>query len=248
MTSRFIRAQTVLFLGIWLVLLLTRRDGFFRDPGSLWHIVVGRQILSTGRLPRADPFSFTCSGQPWIANFWLAECGLALLDRLGGLDTVLLATVTLLAGLYTWVFGRLTRAGMQPLLAVLVTVLALAASSYHFHPRPHLFSILFLGLVFARLCDFEAGRTSLRSLFLLVPLFAVWTNVHGGVLGGVGTLGLTVCGRVVLETAGRRSGGVRPPLRPRRPLTLAALVVACGLTVLLNPYGLDLPRSWFTVL
>jgi hypothetical protein len=244
MVSRFVRAQTVLFLGVWLVLLVTGRVRFFRDPGSLWHIVVGRQILSTGRLPRADCFSFTCPGQPWIANFWLTECGLARLDRLGGLDSVLLATATVLACLYTWVFGRLTRAGMHPLLAVLVTVLALAASSYHFHPRPHLLSILFLALVFARLCDFEAGRTSLQSLLWLLPLFAVWTNVHGGVLGGLGTLGLTVCGWVVLAPAGRQS----PVPRPRRVVTLAALVVACALTVLLNPYGLDLPRSWFTVL
>src|SRR5262249_18520155 len=111
MANRFFRPQTAVFLGIWLVLLVTRRDGFFRDPGSLWHIVVGEQILATGRLPRTDPFSFTCGGQPCISNLWLAQCGLAVLDRLGGLDSILLATVTLLAGLYTWVAGRLMRAG-----------------------------------------------------------------------------------------------------------------------------------------
>jgi hypothetical protein len=256
MVKRFFQVQTALFLGIWLALLVFRRDGFFSDPGSLWHIVVGEQILSTGQLPRVDSFSFTCTGQPWIANFWLAECVLALLHRLGDLDSVLLATVTLLAGLYTWVAGRLMRAGLHPLLAVLFSVLAMAASSYHFHPRPHMLSILFLGLVFARLCDFEAGRTSLRSLVWLVPLFAVWSNVHGGVLGGIGTLGLTVCGWAVLGSRGRpfgRTDGLQtgppgPRLRPRPVLTLAILTIACGLTAFLNPYGLDLPHTWFAVL
>jgi hypothetical protein len=242
--GRFFRPQTALFLGIWLTLLLTRRDGFFRDPGSLWHIVVGEQILSTGQVPRTDSFSFTCPGQPWTDTFWLSECLLALLHRLGGLDSVLLATVTLLAGLYSWVAGRLMRAGMHPLLAVLFAMLAVAASSYHFHPRPHLLSILFLALVFARLCDFEAGRASLRSLFWLVPLFAVWVNIHGGVLGGMGTLGLTACAWSLLALAGWQS----PLSRPRQVVTLAALVAACCLTAFLNPYGLDLPRSWFAVL
>jgi hypothetical protein len=242
--GRFFRPQTALFLGIWLTLLVARPDGFFRDPGSLWHIVVGEQILSTRQLPRADSFSFTCPGQPWTDTFWLSECLQALLHRLGGLDSVLLATVTLLAGLYTWAAWRLMRAGMHPLLAVLFAALSIAASSFHFHPRPHLLSILFLGLVFAKLCDFETGRASLRSLFWLVPLFAVWVNVHGGALGGMGTLGLTACGWALLALAGRRS----PLTRSRQVVTLAALVVACGLTAFVNPYGLDLPRSWFAVL
>src|SRR5205814_70247 len=82
---------------------------------------------------------------------------------------------------------------------------------------------------FARLCDFEAGRTSLRSLFWLVPLFAVWTNVHGGVLGGMGTLGLTVCGWVVLSRLRIADCGLRieeSAIRNPQSAALATLVVA----------------------
>src|SRR5229473_168717 len=97
----FWRMETGIFLGIWLILLITGRDSFFNDPGSFWHVVVGRRILSSGEFPHTDSFSFRCSGQPWIANQWLGECVLALLHNIGGLDTLLLATVTLLACLYT---------------------------------------------------------------------------------------------------------------------------------------------------
>src|SRR5262249_52955948 len=38
-----------------------------------------------------------------------------------------------------------------------------------------------------------------------------------------------------------------PVARPREAFLLVALVVACGLTALVNPYGLRLPRAWFAI-
>jgi hypothetical protein len=155
---RFWRLETGVFLVLWLLLMIFGRSKLFHDPGSLWHIVVGERILSFGELIYTDLFSFTFAGQPWIAQWWLFECAIALLHRLGGLDLILLATTTLVAGFFTWIAHRLLRAGLHPLLALLVTSLAAVASSYHFHPRPHLFTILLVGWTFAQLCDSETSR------------------------------------------------------------------------------------------
>src|SRR5262249_58698094 len=106
----------------------------------------------------------------------------AVCDFIGGLAPRLWAAVTVLACMYTWVAHRLLRAGLHPLLAILIMVLAILASSYHFHPRPHLVTILFLGLLFAGLCDFEAGRLPLWRVFLLVSLPLFLWHVHWGVL------------------------------------------------------------------
>jgi hypothetical protein len=238
------RPETGVFLGIWLVLLLAGRSKFFADPGSLWHIVVGERMLSSGELVRSDPFSCTFGGAPWIPQSWLPECVLAVLHRLGGLDAVLLATVTLLACLYTWVAHRLLRAGLHPLLAVLVTALTLAASSYQFHARPLLVTLVLLGWTFARLCDFEAGRIRLRSLFWLVPLFVVWTNSHAGMLAGVGSLGVAAAG----WGAARLLGWQTPLARYGQLIPLAVLVLACSLTAWVNPYGAQLPRVWLSLI
>ena len=145
MAKKYWRAETGIFLGIWLVLMVGGRTRLFRDPGTLWHTVVGRRILSSGELIYTDPFSFTRPGESWISRQWLSECAMALLDRLGGLDSLLLATVTLLAGFYTWVAHRLLRAGLHWLLAAFLTALVIAASSFHFHPRPHLATLVLLG-------------------------------------------------------------------------------------------------------
>jgi len=233
------RAGTIIFLLSWLLLMVGGRSRLLRDPGTLWHVVVGQRILSDRQLPYVDSFSFTFGGQPWIAQWWLGEWFLALLHSLSGLDSLLLATATGLACLFTWIAHRLIRHGIHPLIAGLIIALAGLASSYHFHPRPHVVTIALLAWTFARLCDFEAGRIAVSKLFWLVPLFVLWTNVHGGMVGGVATLGLAALGWAVRRPAASSTGIF---------WMLGGLVLACALTALVNPYGIALPRVWFSLL
>jgi hypothetical protein len=234
------RPEVGFFLVIWLALLVTGRENLLRDPGTFWHTVVGDQILSAGEVPRTDTYSFTRHGQPWVAYQWLAECGMAVVHRLSGFDGLLLATVTLLAATYTWLAGRLLRAGLHWLITVLVIVLVIAASSYHFHIRPHLFTIAFLGVTFAWLMDVEAGRRPIEWLYLLIPLHFFWANMHGGVLAGMGIAGLLFGCWALLWFAGKRS----PLRRPRDLVHLFVIGLGISTPILLNPYGLELPRMW----
>jgi hypothetical protein len=242
--KRFCPMETVLFMLLWIGAMLLGRDRLFGDPGSLWHIVVGQRILSSRQFLATDPFSFTHAGEPWVPQSWLCECGLALLHRLDGLNTILTATVTLLAILYTWIAHRLLRAGLHPLLAVLLMLLAMLASAYHFHPRPHLLSVVFLAWTFANLCDVEAGRVPLKRLSWLLPLFVLWTNIHGGMLGGFGTLAVTVLGWMVARWVWL----VGPSMSLWQMLGLVLLVAGCGLTAFASPYGSELPRTWIALL
>jgi hypothetical protein len=242
--ERFWSVETGVFLGVWFWLLIAGESKLFRDPGVFWHIVVGEGILATGHFPYTDRFSFTFAGEPWIARQWLAECALALLHRLSGFDGVLLGTVTLLACFYTWLAHRFLRAGAPWWMAVLLTVLALKASYYHLHPRPNLVTLVLLGWTFARLCDFEAKRIPLRQLFWLVPVSVVWANAHDGVVGGLGTMALSVAGWGVSKLLGQDT----PLVRYRELIPLGGLVLGCALTSLLNPYGIEVPRTWFALM
>jgi hypothetical protein len=244
MVKRFWRAETGIFLAFWFGLLVSGRSKLFNDPGTLWHIAVGQRILSSGEFLYTDPYSFTCQGKPWIAQQWLGECSMGVLDWIGGLDTLLLATVTLLAGLYAWIAHRLIKGGVGWPLAILITSFALLGTSYHLHARPHILNLVFLGWTFAWLCDFEAGRRSLRSLFWLVPVYLVWTNIHGGMVGGLGTMGLAVAGWCFYRLIGKET----PLTSWRQALGLALLVLACALTTFVNPYGTELPRVWFALM
>jgi hypothetical protein len=138
----------------------------------------------------------------------------------------------------------LLRAGLHPLLAVFITLLAMMAGAYHFHPRPHLMTIVLLGWTFAQLCDFEAGRISLPRLFWLLPVFVLWANMHGGMVGGIGTVAVAVAGWAIASWI--RWGS--PLLRMRQILLLSLLAVGCGLAAFVNPYGTELPRVWFSLM
>jgi len=83
----------------------------FRDPGTFFHIRVGEYILTSGHLPQIDIFSFTFEGKPWVAHQWLGEYIMALINRISGLDGLLLVTATLLAYLFAWISYRLVRSG-----------------------------------------------------------------------------------------------------------------------------------------
>lgn len=243
MTLRNRLAELGFFLVFVLTFLMLGRQNLFLDPGTFWHVATGRQILTTG-LVYHDPFSHTMRGQEWIPSQWLAECVMFRLDEWLGLDGLLWAVLILLGGTYAWVGMRFMRAGCHPLLAGFLVALVVAASCYHFHARPHLISILFLGLTLALLVDVEQGKAPASRLVLLVPLFALWTNLHGGVLAGMGTLGVVGVGWGVIWLF----GGASPIHSWRAVAALAVLGAACAGTALMNPYGVGLPRMWHAIM
>ncbi|MBI5758945.1 MAG: hypothetical protein HZA46_10555 [Planctomycetales bacterium] len=283
--------RVLLFLALWVGLLIVGRDRLLRDPGTFWHTVAGQRMLESKQLIRTDPFSFTEAGQPWLARQWLSELAMAWLHRIGGLDSLLVATATLLAWLFAWLFGRLTDRGLPPGLALCVMILAMGASAHHFHARPHLVSMIGMALTCAALCDVDARRRPISHLFWLILLFVVWTNAHDGVLGGIATVALTIAGWlgegvwawVVARRVGRCGGdrwvgpaqrsptsqptrwacaALVPPnddssetsgsrcivVSVREVLMLGAFALLCVTTSLLNPYGIELPRAWFSLM
>ena len=167
--------------------------GDVQRPGCLWHPVLGEHILAHG-LTNYDPFGFRHSATYVPIYSWLADIALALLHRIAGPDTLLLAAATLLAAFYTMVGHRFLRAGCKPVLAGTLTFLAVAGSASHFLVRPHLFTLVFLGWTFALLVDTEAGRRTIRSSWPIVPMLVLWANLHTGQLAGVGTVILVLGG------------------------------------------------------
>ena len=86
----------------------------------------------------------------------------------------------LLATIFTLVF-LVARRKSNAVLAIVVTVLAVASSSIHWLARPHLFTILF-ALIFLNALDrVREGSTRVAGipwLVLLPVLTVIWTNLH----------------------------------------------------------------------
>ena len=51
----------VIFVGLFAMAARTPAD-----TDMWWHLGAGRAIVTTGRIPFADEFSFTVRGKPWV--------------------------------------------------------------------------------------------------------------------------------------------------------------------------------------
>jgi hypothetical protein len=260
--SRFARIRTnlwafapIMFVVIFAVLFFGGRSRFFQDPGTFWHTKTGERILQTGEFLDYDPFSYTFGGKPWTPYEWLGEVGMALLHRLGGFDLQLVVTVSILAGTFTWLGNRIAKTGIHWAAVVCVTGLTIATASNHFHVRPHILTMLFLAISLVLLAGIEAKRTKLISLAWLIPLFIIWTNTHGGALGGYATLAIVLFGWLVkygLSRLGMLNDQQGLPISPIQNRSDCIQVIILGLliasTMIVTPYGIDVPKVWIRLM
>ncbi len=197
------------------------------DPDVFWHLANGRLILTTGSIPRADPFSFTKAGTTWICHEWLTEVGMyALYHYLGATALMIVG-----AGVITASFALvLLRCRASPYLAALCTVLAVLASAPVLGIRPQMMSLL---LTSVTLYIVEGGVP----LWTLVPLGALWANLHGAFFTGTAVLGAYTAGEA-LDILALRAQRASKGLGRLRQLILAT--IGMGFAPLLNPYGLKL--------
>src|SRR4051812_14639496 len=131
--------------------LIGGRTGFLNDPGTFWHLRLGREIVRTGCVPRADGLTYSRAGMPWVDQSWAFDASLALLVDRWGWSSAVAATALALAWTY-WALARwLLRDGTTPLVALVVAILAAGIGAIHFLARPHLFTIGFV-LITLRAC------------------------------------------------------------------------------------------------
>ncbi len=228
----------VVFAVVVALILIGGRHGLFNDPGTPWHLRLGREILATGTVPRHDTLTFTRSGTPWVDQSWGFDVLLAISVNHGGWSAVIALTAVGLAGLYTAMARGLVRDGISPLVAVVVAILTVAIGSIHFLIRPHLFTFAFVYLTLrASQKQHERGRWGI----FLVPLYtAILANLHGGFLALP----------VIVATAGigHAVSGTWDTPRRRNLLKFAAAFGASCLAALANPYSIGLYSHVVTLL
>jgi hypothetical protein len=146
----------------------------FRDGDVSWHIAAGDWIITHGRVPTTDPFSFTAAGRSWVATEWLAEIIYALTFRLAGYAGIAALVATALITLNAIVFFHLQRRrAALPWASLLAMNVVLAPMVM---ARPHVLAWLVLAGWTVLLLDYsEKGRPPpLWTVLLLV----IWTNLH----------------------------------------------------------------------
>jgi len=209
------------------------------DADIGWHIRTGELILATHTLPRTDPFSSTMQGQPWFAWEWLYDVLLGVLHRVCGLNGVVWLCALLVAGIFVFLFSQLLRRGTGLLLAIVLMLLAEAASAIHLFARPHIASWLFSLLWFVVLERWEGERGRLPRW---IPWFfpasmLIWVNLHGGWIFGLMLLAIYSFAAFIEGLRARTSDALAAIRAAHRSRAMAWAWVASALATLANPFG-----------
>jgi hypothetical protein len=223
----------VLFVMVVAWSFLTSKAGWLAlvmDGDSGFHIRIGDWIRAAHRVPVTHPFSFSVTGKEWFAFEWLSELGMAWLHAMWGLKGVTLTAGVVIATVFVVLFRYTVWRGANPIISLVLVMVAVNTCRVHFWARPHLLTWLMLTVSIWML---EADRRApSRAVWILVPLMALWANLHGGFVLFFALMALWMAG-----------------LDSWRAVRRYALVgAACLVASLLNPYGYRLHRHIFEVM
>jgi hypothetical protein len=197
---------------VWPLLLVTAALTY-ADPDLWGHVRFGQDILVTRTLPSVDPYSFT-QDRPWVNHEWLSEVAMAICYRVGG-TVGLVGLKILIVGLALLIIFRHLSSSVPPLLSAAgLAVVVWGAFPLTTTVRPQLWTFLGLAVLMSTLVRNPRP-------WWLPLIFAVWSNLHGGWIVGLGVVWLWTLGQ--LHENPRLS-------------SLGPALVATGAT-LLNPDG-----------
>jgi len=168
--------------GIYALLLIVG-ERLLNDPDTYWHIATGRWIWAHGAVPTTDPFSHTLAGAPWLAHEWLSELIIAgAYGALGWAGVVALGALAVAASLA--LLMRALERSARPTVALGATAMGFFLMAAHLTARPHALALPIL-VAWAAALTYARDESRAPSLWLL-PLMALWANLHGGFVVGLG--------------------------------------------------------------
>jgi hypothetical protein len=204
-----------------------------------WHLKAGEEIVTTGRIPAVDAFSFTRPGEPYpsYAMYWLAESAIYGLYSRGGLALVIFAhslSITAAYALLLWLAYRASRSGR---LAAAATLFGAVLGFDAWNVRPQAITYL-LGALYLWAIYRYRWRPRPWLLIIFPVGMGIWANVHGSFPVGFLLLAIWLADEarcVLLAFLKKEPAGPRRTARRLAPPALA-LLLAC-LACLANPRG-----------
>src|SRR3954452_20464274 len=215
-----------LWVGIGVYMLLLSNGGMLLgDSDTYWQIAMGQWILDHHALPRVDIYSFTKAGEPWMSSSWLAQVLYAISYNLAGWTGPVILAATCIAATFA-LFTHILSRRIPAAYAVAVAMVVLALSMGHFLARPHVL-VLPIMLAWANGLMLASERVQAPSPWLL-PLIALWANLHGGFV-----FGLVLVGAFALDALWNADRTQQRAVVLRWAVVGIGALVACCAT----PYG-----------
>ena len=210
----------------------------FSDPDLWGHILFGRELLAHGSLPLDNPYSYSAPGFHWLHHEWLSEVLMsAIFDRYGPLGLKLLKFLCA-AGTITFIVLAQAETGapsaVQAAILLVVALILIPAMQF----RPQIFDFILLSAIIALLSRHNWRGSA--PLWIVIPIVAIWINLHGGFFIGLVAIGVYGATITVSDVLARRG--------PRCGLAIVAITAAAAASTLITFLIPPARESWYTLL
>ena len=201
------------------------------EPDLWWYMRTGEWIVTNAQVPASDFLSYTHFGVEWINVKWLYEVLIYGFSKIGGPEFVSVFQ-SIINVLIVWVlygiYCQITKTRKTGIWAI-VTIFALAISSYRMTARPetisHLFSLLTI------LIYLFGKNKNVKWFYWWIPLQVLWTNMHEAYAVGIILMVSLAAWEALLA------------FRQKRPILKVPIVYSMGLATIgicLNPRGYEM--------
>ena len=203
------------------------------DPDLWGHVRFGQNFIATRHLIDRDPYSYSAAGQLWRDHEWLAEVVMAAVYNAAGVAGLKLWKFVFTALTVLFIADAEAETGAPPSIQLSVLVVASVGLILQTQFRPQMFTLVCLSALVALLArdNYRRGRT----IWLAVPLMALWANAHGGFVAGILTLALYTGVAALCDLAA--GDGLHHAIR------LSLVTLAATAATLLNPYGVGMWKA-----
>lgn len=217
-----------------LIAILLADSNHHTDPDLWGHLRFGQLFIAGRHLILRDTYSYSAAGHRWRDHEWLAEVVMAFVYNAAGVVGLKLWKFACTATALLLVADTEASTGAPPTIQLAVLFAAACGFLLQAQFRPQMFSLVLLGALLALLARDNYHRDA--RLWLVVPLMALWANLHGGFFIGLATLALYSVVATICDLAAGAGW--------RRGVKLFLLTAAAAAATLVNPYGIGM---WETV-
>lgn len=202
------------------------------DSDLGWHLKYGEYFFNHFQILKENTFSQLMPTYLWVNSSWLVDLiTYSIFQTMGFVGLTLLGAAVIATALY--LFFSLTPTSFWTKALLLPLILYLERPLFEVSFRGQLLSLLLIGVLYKILSLFEKGHTNI--LFALIPLFMLWSNLHGQFLFGLilATIWLFISmGKRIYIKIKSKKGNIIKQL-----LVISLTLCASYIAPIIHPYG-----------
>jgi len=197
-----------------------------------FHIKAGEWIWNNLSIPHNQLYSFTLGSKEWLDHEWLFQVIVYPVFKFLSYNGLIFLRYSVLCIILYIIYLQLNYIKRYIGWAIAITLLSFIIACSRFTVRPHMFSLLFVSLFIYSLKNYKGSK----SVFLLIIIQVLWSNMHGYFILGPVVVGLFLLSKIISSKAKLPFSWNANGIKVRELKMLFLLFVLLVFSTAINPY------------